>query len=337
MIPVLSTFSPKMSLRWTLLGTVIFLASFFLLRPANSTDPVAQQPANSVDASAPSRPEPTARSQQAARLLVGSMLEHLAYGPAFEAKLRVRAWAAGEHVVEVGRYLQSGGGKGWMRMELEVPIADGKGRWQQTCDGRLAWTREELAGEVRVRRVDVSRLRELLATTGPASPYPLYADQSAAPGQPAADSLAGNDVPAWFLVGGLAEILDQIRSQFQLGLSKGHIEDRSMLIIKGSLRKEVRDTLTAEAGGTFPDLVPQHVVIAVPEDSLSAPLPLRIEYWSRADGRLISMLEIYDSTLVEPPSIDKFRFQPGGGDFTNETAEYLTRFGFVLAEGPKPM
>jgi len=265
------------------------------------------------------------------------MLEYLAYGPAFEAKLRVRAWAAGEHVVEVGRYLQSGGGKGWMRMELEVPIADGKGRWQQTCDGRLAWTREELAGEVRVRRVDVSRLRELLATTGPASPYPLYADQSAAPGQPAADSLAGNDVPAWFLVGGLAEILDQIRSQFQLGLSKGHIEDRSMLIIKGSLRKEVRDTLTAEAGGTFPDLVPQHVVIAVPEDSLSAPLPLRIEYWSRADGRLISMLEIYDSTLVEPPSIDKFRFQPGGGDFTNETAEYLTRFGFVLAEGPKPM
>ncbi|XZE54530.1 hypothetical protein SH139x_000500 [Planctomycetaceae bacterium SH139] len=290
-----------------------------------------------MDASAPSRSEPpsqfhqAARSHQAARLLVGSMLEYLAFGPAFEAKLRVRAWAAGEHVVEVGRYLQSGGGKGWMRMELEVPIADGKGRWQQTCDGRLAWTREELAGEVRVRRVDVSRLRELLATTGQSSPYPLYANQATTLNL-AAPSSSENDVPAWFLVGGLAEILDQIRSQFQLGLSKGHIEDRPMLIIKGSLRTEVRETLTAEAGGVFPDLVPQHVVIAVPEDSLSAPLPLRIEYWSRADGRLISMLEIYDSTLVEPPSIDKFRFQPGGGDFTNETAEYLTRFGFVLAE-----
>ena len=265
-------------------------------------------------------PQPAAgeleKSEQAATLLVESMLDYLAYGPALEAKLRVRAWGAETEVVEVGRYLQSGQGKGWMRMELEVPIADGKGRWQQTCDGRLVWTREELAGDIRVRRVDVGRLRELLDANG------------------ASRSGGASRVPPWFRVGGLAEILDRIRAEFRLTLGKGRIEQQPMLVIKGTVREDVASELAETHGGQFPAVLPRHIVIAVPVSSVEAPLPARIEYWTHAGGRLISLLEVYDSTLIESPPLDHFRFETGGGDFTNETDAYLARFGFVLAAKP---
>jgi hypothetical protein len=248
------------------------------------------------------------RGRQAAGTLCDAILAHLTVGPPLETKLRLRAWAAGESVLAVGSYIQAGRGQGWMRMELQTSIADGKGLWQQTCDGRLAWTREELGDQVRVRRVDLGRLR-----------------------QPARRANS-QPVPAWLRVGGLAELIDRIAADYRLTLSRGHIGDQEMWVLKGALRDTLADPLRERAGGTFPQLVPRLVRVAVPADQLEAPLPARIEFWDRAGGKLLSLLEIYDATTIDPPPVTQFRFEAGGDDFVNETEIYMQRFGFVLAE-----
>jgi hypothetical protein len=247
-------------------------------------------------------------NRRIASVLLERVLEYLAFGPPLEAKLRLRARAAGREVVEVGHYEQAGEGTGRLRMELQVPIADGKARWQQTCDGRLAWTREELAGEVRVRRVDLGRLVEMLPKD------------------------IGGKVPPRLRIGGLAEIIDRIESDFELSFSVGTIEETAMLVVKGTLKQSIQDTMAEANGGQFPDLVPRHVRVAIPHATINEPLPSRIEFLSEAGGRPISMLEIYDKTKIEKPPMDRFRFEAGGDDFTNETELYQQRF---LARQPK--
>lgn len=250
-------------------------------------------------------------SRQAATAMAERMIEYLTFGPPLEAKLRQRVWAAGREVVEVGRYQQAGRGTGRLRMELQVPIADGTSRWQQTCDGRLAWTREEMAGEVRVRRVDLGRLDEV------------------------AVSARSQRVPPRFRVGGLAEIIDRIAADFVLRLYEGHIEGAPMIVLQGPFREDVAASLMHRLQReTWPELVPRQVRIAVAADSLDAPLPSRIEFWTEPEGRRISLLEIYDVAETEPPGVEQFRFEPGGDDFANETELYLERFSSGLAGTP---
>lgn len=268
------------------------------------------------------------KSERVGNAIADRVLEYLTWGPPLEAKLRLRAWAAGREVVEVGTYQQAGLGSGRLLMSLQVPIAEGTARWQQVCDGRLAWTREELAGEVRVRRVDLGRLDELLTvqSTG------MVVRGEVEPG--------ASRVTPRLRVGGLAEIVDRIRADYRLSVSEGHIAELtpdgesqkvSMLVIKGEMRQSVVAAMREAGGGAVSSLVPQQVRIAIRADSLAEPLPSRIEFWSHANGRLVSLLEIYDVTQIEPPPIERFRFEAGGDDFVNETELYLRRFSSGLA------
>ena len=252
-----------------------------------------------------------ANNRRIANALLDRVLEYLAFGPPLQAKLRLRAWAVGRDVVEVGSYEQAGEGTGRLRMELQVPIADGKARWHQTCDGRLAWTREELAGEVRVRRVDLGRLGEMLPS-----------------------DISGK-VPPRLRIGGLAEIIDRIGADFELTFFEGTVEELDsdgkkkvtpMLVINGTMARSLQDSITEANDGQFPNLVPRHVRIAIPRESINEPLPSRIEFRSEAESPLMSLLEIYDKTKIEKPPLDRFRFEAGGDDFTNETEMYLQRF-----------
>jgi hypothetical protein len=304
--------------RWNRLPTIfaIFLiAGIFAFSTLNGADPNDGQADPAAPAAASVANEGSAVSPQGservATALVERILEYLTWGPPLEAKLRLRAWAAGREVVEVGRYEQAGQGTGWIQMVLQVPIADGKAHWQQTSDGRLAWTREELAGEVKVRRVDLGRLEELL---------------------PKVASVNGSRVPPKLRVGGLAEIIDRIQADYDLSLSEGSIEGVKMVVLKGLMRDTMFNELKEVGGGSVSELVPIQVRIAIPAESLSQPLPARIEFWSGVSGRLISLLEIYDSTTIESPPIERFRFEAGGNDFTNETELYLRRFNPALAE-----
>lgn len=289
-----------------------------LVVPPGNLD--SSRTSDASDASAPAPPpspadrpptEADGASRQAAMAMAERIIEYLTLGPPLEAKLRQRVWAAGREVVEVGRYEQAGRGTGRLRMELQVPIADGTSRWQQTCDGRLAWTREEMAGEVRVRRVDLGRLDEVAAAA------------------------RSQRVSPRLRVGGLAEIIDRIAADFSLRLYEGHIEGKPMIVLQGPFRKDVGENLMNRLKReTWPELVPRQVRIAVAADSLDAPLPSRIEFWTQPDGRRISLLEIYDVAGIEPPGIDQFRFEPGGDDFSNETELYLDRFNPGLAGTP---
>ncbi len=80
--------------------------------------------------------------------------------PSFHAKVRETVWTNGREVVGVGTYEQAGGGSGRFNLQVTMHDGDGKHRLQQISDGRLAWTRTEIAGKVSLRRVDVGRLDE---------------------------------------------------------------------------------------------------------------------------------------------------------------------------------
>lgn len=278
-----------------------------------------------------------ARNAEIANGICESLIHSVTLGPPLQAKLRIRAWAAGKEVKEVGSYEQAGRGTGWMRMELEVPIADGKGRWQQTCDGRLAWTREELAGHVRVRRVDVGRVAELvrpervprLTDSGPLVPGGIDGTKTFVGTE---STNRSRDVSPWLRIGGLAELLDRIQVEYDLQVTEGYLEETPMMILKGQMNEARIEEIAAGLQGEFPELVPRHVRVAIPANQTQLPMPARIEFWSRLGGTLLSMIEIYDLTEIEPPPVERFRFEPRGDDFTNETDLYLRRFGFQVAE-----
>src|SRR6056297_1258919 len=134
-------------------------------RPAASGAAAEAEVPGSVGSSA-AAPAPAdgsrQQARQAAQPLIRDTLQRLTAGPAFDAKLTQHIWAQGREVVGVGRYEQAGEETGWFSMEMMVPTASGKCLLQQMSDGRLAWTREQVGDQVRLRRVDVGRLDELV-------------------------------------------------------------------------------------------------------------------------------------------------------------------------------
>ncbi|MEL6110342.1 MAG: hypothetical protein AAFU85_30405, partial [Planctomycetota bacterium] len=102
----------------------------------------------------------TATSQDAALAMVDQVIDRLANGQAFEAKVRQRVWASGREVVGVGKLVQAASGTGAFSMALTIHDGNGKHSFQQVSDGRLAYTRTEIGNQVSLKRVDVSWLDE---------------------------------------------------------------------------------------------------------------------------------------------------------------------------------
>ncbi|QEG01303.1 hypothetical protein Mal15_53790 [Stieleria maiorica] len=282
-------------------------------------------------------PEPRSEQQrvndqQRAAALIDQVIDRLANGAAFDCKVRQRVRTAGREVLGVGTYLQVGGGSGQFSFQIEMHDGDGKHRLQQISDGRLAWTRTQIAGVVSLSRVDVGWLDE------------------------GARTLRRNDrIKPSMMVGGPSEMLDSIRRDYDLKLGKSSLSGRPLLVVIGTLKQSRRDQIGAFShDGVLPPLFPTRVNVAIaqdddPEIDFGKGLPVRIEHFSdpiaeprdaqqdaaQAPKRrqMISLLEFYSIRPVAPPPIQRFRFenQDTEIDFVNETGRYENRFNIRVS------
>ncbi|NND99807.1 MAG: hypothetical protein HKN47_21005 [Pirellulaceae bacterium] len=275
-----------------------------------------------------------AQAQVNAQVLLHQVMNQLANGPAFDAKVRQRVWTAGREVVGVGTYEQAGQGSGHYNLQMTMHDGDGKHTLQQISDGRLAWTRSVIHEKISLRRVDVGRLNEWVRPTGHPQPS------------------ASQSIPAKLKVGAWMEILDSIERDYALELGATTLKSLPVWVITGKLRDESRKRILQDSGvKTWPELFPTHVKIAIaktpdPETLFGQGLPYRIEYWTdpigrestdgvvHLQGRLVSLIEIYSIRPIAPPPIERFRFenQDTSAIPINETDRYLRRHGIRLTQ-----
>ncbi|MGB7325379.1 MAG: hypothetical protein WBD31_10955, partial [Rubripirellula sp.] len=229
-------------------------------------------------------------------------------------------------------YEQAGGGTGRFNLQVTMHDGDGKHRFQQISDGRLAWTRTEIAGEVSLRRVDVGRLDEWIR----------------------GDS-DDNSIAPRLRVGAWTEMLTTIQRDYTLTAASFKLKGTPVWVLTGTLRKSKREQVLAESGlETWPDLYPTQVRIAIaakhdPQTNFGQWLPVHIEYRSDAvtvsdpndpaktvttNGRLITLIELYSLRPIQPPPIEKFRYENQDAEviFVNETDRYLQMHGVQLTE-----
>ncbi|MEM9587144.1 MAG: hypothetical protein AAGA03_07675 [Planctomycetota bacterium] len=267
--------------------------------------------------------------EQANRFMV-SVMDRLANGSAFDAKVREKIWTTGREVPGVGTYVQSGQGAGRYRLQVAMHDGVGKHQLQQVADGRLAWTRLAIADRVTLRRVNLGLLRQKLGD------------------HPERDGVAIS-----FQVGGFIERLETIRRQYDLRLAVGTLDYRRVWIVSGKLKDEVREQILAQSGrGSWPAMCPAQVRVAFaaeddPQTQFGLGLPVRFEFLTDATSepgdasskvatgsRLISLIELYSVRPIATPPESHFRFENTDADvnFTDDTQYYLDRLGSSLTE-----
>ncbi|WP_372721351.1 hypothetical protein [Novipirellula sp.] len=293
---------------------------------------VADTPHSETEAGPdPSDQAAVLENEEAAKKLLRRVIFQLASGPAFESKVRQRVWTTGREVVGVGTYEQSGHTTGQFNFQMTMHDGEGKHTLQQMSDGRLAWTRSEVAGEISLRRVDVARLDEWSAS-----------------------SPRENALPLRVRVGGWIELLEQIQPEHQLQIASGRLQGQPVWVVTATLPESKQDKVMQTSGREeWPTLYPVKVSVVISkvgnkESGFGKFMPLRIEHWSRAMDeptdseaeeisqaeRLISLVELYSIRQIAPPPIERFRFENRDAEvnFTNETDRYLKRFGVNVAE-----
>jgi hypothetical protein len=280
--------------------------------------------------------ETLGRSDPRAVGLLHKVLTMLVYGPAFHAKVRETVWTNGREVVGVGTYEQAGEGSGRFQLQLTMHDGDGKHRLQQISDGRLAWTRSEIAGKVTLRRVDVGRLDEWVGK-----------------------SVGHLDIAPSLAVGAWAELLTTIGRDHVLKVVGARLEGEPVWVLTGRLKADRRAQVMTENGrDEWPMLYPTRVRIAIrsqpdPSTGFGELLPIRFEFWSDPvhaespsdpaavatntsidEGRLITLVELYSIQPINAPPAERFRFenQDAEVNFINETDRYIRSYGVQLTE-----
>lgn len=333
----------------------VFTALCFTIAPIA----IGQQPPNGEELSNDTQNKNASNNDQAARQLMGQVMQRIAMGEAFDAKIRQRVWVGGREVVGVGSYEQSGKGLGQFNLQVAMHDGDGKHTLQQISDGRLAWTREQIGEDIQLSRIDVGRLDQWsdrridTAMTRPSSAL--------------SSSIA--DLPPSVRVGAWTEMLETLTDDHQLRLVNGQLEGRDVWIVRGALRDDVRShRLQSSSDNKWPELCPTQFVIAIakandPETQFGQGLPLRIEFWTdpmrvvkttnrkatqepassiadvstaptETNSRLVSLIELYSIRRIAPPPIQRFRFdnQDMEVNFSNQTDRYLTKYGIHITE-----
>jgi hypothetical protein len=297
---------------------------------------IAENGSAVANADAALQPETLEQSDPRAVGLLHKVLTMLVYGPAFHAKVRETVWTNGREVVGVGTYEQAGEGSGRFQLQLTMHDGDGKHRLQQISDGRLAWTRNEIAGKVTLRRVDVGRLDEWVGK-----------------------SVGHLEIAPSLAVGAWAELLTTIGRDHVLKVVGARLEGEPVWVLTGRLKADRRAQVMTESGrDEWPMLYPTRVRIAVrsqpdPSTGFGELLPVRFEFWSDPvhaeassdqeaiatntaidEGRLITLIELYSIQPINAPPAERFRFenQDAEVNFINETDRYIRSYGVQLTE-----
>lgn len=241
----------------------------------------AQTAVSGLATPSPSDTAPVHVDSPADRLIL-RVIERLALGDAFDAKIRQRVWVGGREVIGVGTYEQAGRGSGQFNLQVAMHTGDGKHTLQQICDGRLAWTREQIGESISLHRVDVGRLDQWVES---ASVNPVWRYQTDLANQPGTESSVGNAslasapaktsvaasidrLPPSVRVGGWTEMLETLVRDYDLKLSAGRLEQQEVWIVHGRLRADVRrqrmiDFGIADGKGDWPELCPTQMVVAI--------------------------------------------------------------------------
>lgn len=277
------------------------------------------------------RSDPTTTSDPEALAFLRQMMDFIGNGPAFDAKVRETVWTAGREVVGVGTYEQSGGGSGQFNLQITMH-ADGKHRLQQISDGKLAWTRTEIAGKVSLRRVDVGRLEEWVRGA-------------------TEDTLISPKLK----VGAWGEMLNTMSTDYAVRMDMATLKNERLRVLIGDLKPERRVEVLSDAERTdWPFLYPTRMHVAVKatpdtETGLGQWVPSRIEFWSdpietvgsseekKARRHLIARIELYSLRQINPPAPERFRFdnQDAEVNFVNETDRYVEPYGVNLTQGQR--
>ena len=238
---------------------------------------------------------------------------------------------------------------------------DGKHTLQQISDGRLAWTRTDIAGNVALRRVDVGRLNGSMIN------YHMTASTTVSPR---------------LKVGAWTEMLDLVDRDYVLRLGTSQLQSRPVWVIRGNLSESARRRILTESRvKKLPELFPTRVNVAIadqvdPETGFGQGLPIRFEYWSDPitvakksaahsqrnssqpsssqpnssqpnssqrsapltnEGRLVSLMELYSMRSITAPPVERFRFdqQEAPVNFVNETDRYMKRFGISITDSQR--
>ncbi|WP_146411112.1 MULTISPECIES: hypothetical protein [Crateriforma] len=333
------------SLSWLVFAALGFVwvtpASSRAAESASATSlshPVAHAGTENASAGIPNRSDPGATK------VIDQVLKRLMYGPAFNAQIRKRVWTSGREVIGVGLYEQAGQGTGHYNLQVTMHDGAGKHTLQQISDGRLAWTRTEIAGSVVLKRVDVRILQQRIRDAG------IQVDPA-----------------PHLVVGGLVELVESIQRDYDLTLQSGKFklkssqddgdDEQTFLVLSGELKSDVRETILKSSGrDQWPSLCPtsMRMLIATQGDTetdFGRGLPRRIYFFSDpppaetkegeaapttapdanvvAPGHLISLIELYALKPITAPSPDRFSFesQDQNNHYVNETQRYLKRYG----------
>ena len=286
----------------------------------------------------------------------GELLDHcirrLALGAAFDAKLRQRVWANGREVVGVGSYEQAGEGTGQFHLQLTMHDGDGKHTIRQISDGKLAWTRTDIAHQVTLKRVNLGALDVNpggetkwpgLQTRGPKAAEFRQAwknlvepPEKSGSGPASGGPRVADPLPVKAMVGGLVELLHQAGRDFDLRATGGKLAGEPVWILAGPIR-EAAMMRAKSAGGLgekagLPVRYPTRIRVAIASRQgrradFATGIPLRFEYWHDASGSAPDRKPVEDHgrpagqliSLVEVYSIQEItRPSPARFRFVND-------------------
>lgn len=245
------------------------------------------------------------------------------------AKIVHEVYMYDKHLVGSGFYLgQSKGPDYLMRMELRIQLGDQTSSLVQVCDGHFLWTRRKLPDSDRLTRVDVARARAGLQRVKQA-------------GRPGSTGV----LPG---IGGLPKVFRGLRRTFNFTtVEKGTWGEMKQPVWRlqgqwkpGALAKALPEQSAAIQEGQPADLskLPQHlpdqvvVFLLARED----PFPFRVEYRrtlpdtlesETCTSRPLVTMELTDVDINLPIDPDRFIYNPGELDFSDETDRFLQSLG----------